>query len=141
MTEKAHTGACLCGAVRYRVRGPLRRVITCHCSQCQRWSGHTVAATAVDRDQLDIDDGAALRWYESSPGIRRGFCARCGSSLLWDDSRGRQVSIMAGTLDPPSGLDSQSHIFVADKGDYYRIADGLPQFLRDSASPAPSEQD
>lgn len=124
-------GGCLCGAVRFRARGPLRDVIVCHCNQCQRWSGHCVAATAVNRDRLEIDDPAELSWYESSPGIRRGFCGRCGSSLFWDDTGGTSVSIMAGTLDPPSGLKTISHIYVADKGDYYDIVDGPPRSAQD----------
>ena len=39
---------------------------------------------------------------------------------------------MAGAFDKPSGLKGESHIFVADKGDYYAICDGLPQFERSS---------
>ena len=42
------TGGCLCGAVRYQVRGPLRSVVMCHCSQCRRQTGHVMAATALD---------------------------------------------------------------------------------------------
>lgn len=129
-------GGCLCGAVRYRAREPLRDVIDCHCNQCQRWSGHIVAATSVARDRLDIVDRTSLRWFESSPGVRRGFCGRCGSSLFWDDSEHASVSIMAGTLDPPSGLKTRMHIYVADKGDYHRIDDGLPQFPQDQIQSA-----
>ncbi|MDX1607168.1 MAG: GFA family protein, partial [Candidatus Competibacterales bacterium] len=76
------TGGCLCGAVRYRARGPLRPVIACHCRQCRRSSGHYVAATAALREALDLEDASgALRWYRSSTQARRGFCAQCGSSL------------------------------------------------------------
>ena len=127
MTQDVLTGACLCGAVRYRALGPLRPVIRCHCNQCQRWSGYVVAATQVDRDRLEIADGGALRWFESSRGIRRGFCGDCGSSLFWEVSATGSVSIMAGTLDPPTGLETQCDIFVGDKGDYYAIDGDLPQ--------------
>ena len=41
---------------------------------------------------------------------------------------------MAGAFDSPSGLAGQAHIFVADKGDYYEIADCLPQFERSTPS-------
>lgn len=46
---KVITGGCPCGGVRYEVRGPLRDVIACHCTQCRRTSGHFVAATACRR--------------------------------------------------------------------------------------------
>jgi hypothetical protein len=91
-------------------------------------SGHYTAATAASRVDLEIGDETALAWYESSPGIRRGFCATCGSSLFWDAADRDYIAIFAGSLDRPSGLELVEHIFVADKGDYYEIADGLPQF-------------
>jgi hypothetical protein len=39
------------------------------------------------------------------------------------------VSIMAGSLDTPTGLFARQHIFVALAGDYYEILDGLQQIL------------
>jgi hypothetical protein len=118
-------GGCLCGRVRYRVNGPLRDVVGCHCGQCRRASGHHVAATSAARDAVTID--GPVTWYESSPGVRRGFCGTCGSNLFWAGPDPARISIFAGTLDAPTGLRMAGHIFVADKGDYYDIADGLPQ--------------
>ena len=126
------TGSCLCGAVRYEVHGPLRPVDYCHCTQCRKSSGHFVAATACHPEHLTLTREESLRWYRSSETAERGFCADCGSSLFWRPSHGRHVSIMAGTLDGPTGLRDTEHIFVADAGDYYRIADGLPQYDGDS---------
>ena len=125
------SGSCLCGAVCYRVDGPLRPVIACHCEQCRKTSGHFVAATSAPRDAVSIE--GEVTWYASSPSARRGFCARCGSSLFWDGA-GENLSIHAGTLDAPTGLAIAGHIFCADKGDYYRIADDLP--CSDGADPA-----
>jgi hypothetical protein len=126
MTEA--TGRCLCGAVRYTVQGSLRPVSYCHCTQCRRTSGHFVAATACDATDLRLLDDAGLRWYRSSSRAERGFCGECGSSLFWKPDHGRHVSIMAGTMDSPTGLQAIEHIFVADASDYYALADGLPQF-------------
>ncbi len=120
-------GGCLCGAVRYEVRGPLRAVVNCHCAQCRRTSGHFVAATAARREDLELTESAGLRWYESSATARRGFCQACGASLFWEAVSGGRVSIMAGSLDPPTGLQTAAHIFVEDAGDYYDIDDGLPR--------------
>lgn len=122
-----HTGGCHCGAVRYRVDGPLRPVIACHCRQCRRQSGHHYAATQAARADLEIRGEAAITWYQASPEAHRGFCATCGSALFWVRGDGERMSILAGSLDDPTGLELIGHIFVADKGDYYAIADGLPQ--------------
>lgn len=120
-----HYGGCLCGAVRYSVEGPLRPVVACHCTQCRRSSGHHVAATAAPRDAVRIE--GAVSWYASSAFARRGFCGTCGSNLFWEAEGRDTLSILAGTLDGETGLALERHIFVADKGDYYDIADGLPQ--------------
>lgn len=121
-------GGCLCGAVRYRARRPLRDVIYCHCSQCRRSSGHFVAATAVAPDALQFDRHDGLTWYASSASAERGFCSRCGASLFWRPADGAHVSIMAGTLDTPTGLVAREHLHVGAAGDYYRIDDRLPKY-------------
>jgi hypothetical protein len=109
----------------------MRPVTGCHCGQCRRTSGHYVAATAAPRDAVSID--GQVRWYASSETARRGFCPICGANLFWDGP-GTHLSIFAGTLDQPTGLRMAGHIFMADKGDYYDIADGLPQALQEDAN-------
>lgn len=128
--ENGGSGGCLCGGVRYRVNGTLTDVGACHCSQCRRTTGHFFAATTCAKADLEFESDETLAWYASSPGIRRGFCARCGASLFWDDSARDEIDILAGTLDAPTGLKMVDHIFVANKGDYYEIADGLPQYAQ-----------
>jgi len=129
------TGGCLCGGVRYAVRGQLRYVIACHCSQCRRTSGHHVAATGAPTANITLLSSDTLVWYSSSDRAQRGFCGRCGGNLFWRPMTGEQTwtSIMAGTVDPPTHLEIRQHIFVADKSDYYRIADGVPQTAGSSA--------
>jgi hypothetical protein len=127
MTHETHAGGCLCGAVRYQVAGPLRPVVYCHCRQCRRNTGHFMAATAARHRDFRLTSEAQLRWYDSSDAARRGFCGACGSTLFWQASGGDYVSIAAGTLDGETGLTGACHIYVADKGDYYTIEDGVPQ--------------
>ena len=121
------SGSCLCGGVGYAVNGPLRSVDYCHCTQCRKTSGHFVAATACDPGYLELTSDETLSWYRSSAVAERGFCNRCGSSLFWRPADGGHISIMAGTLDAPTGLKAVGHIFVANAADYYTIDDGLPQ--------------
>ena len=54
---KAQEGGCLCGAVRYRVDGPLRPVTVCHCGQCRRTHGHAAAYTAAPKAALTLHRG------------------------------------------------------------------------------------
>lgn len=128
------SGRCLCGAVRYEVRGPLRDVLLCHCVECRRWSGHAFAATAARREDLVLLESAALRWVpspESESEARRGFCGQCGSSLFWEAPARDTVSIAAGTLDEPTGLHVRGHVYVSQAGDYYELPeDGLPRSER-----------
>lgn len=119
-------GACLCGAVRLEVEGELRPGDACHCSQCRRQSGHVWASTNVPRDRLRVEGEEQVRWYRSSEAVRRGFCATCGSVLFWDPDGHAFVAVAMGAFDS-TGTRLHAHIFVADKGDYYDIADGLPQ--------------
>lgn len=127
------TGRCLCGAVRYEVRGDLRDVLICHCEECRRWHGHFSASTAARREDLVLVEQRGLRWIDSPSSdarARRGFCGECGSSLFWDAPGRPTVSIAAGTLelDGHTDLRVAAHWYVSQAGDYYELpADGLPR--------------
>ena len=122
-----HTGSCLCGAVRIEVEGELHPPDACHCSRCRRWSGHVWASTDIPRERVAVTGAENVRWYASSERVRRGFCRTCGSVLFWDPPARTKIAIAMGAFDQPTGTQLEKHIFVADKGDYYEIADGLPQ--------------
>jgi len=125
-----HKGSCLCGAVRFEVTGSLGPPDACHCSMCRKQSGHHWASTDVPRTALTISGEEHLTWYRSSEKVRRGFCSRCGSFLFWDPIGRERIAVAMGALETPTGVKLAHHIFVADKGDYYEIADGLPQNLQ-----------
>ncbi len=125
--ETTHTGGCLCGGVRYTIRGPLRGVIACHCSQCRRTGGHHSAMTSAPSANIELTASDRLVWYRSSDTAERGFCSGCGGNLFWKLAGRDAISITAGTLDAPTHLAVEQHIFVADKSDYYTIDDDLPK--------------
>lgn len=123
-----HEGSCLCGSVKVTVQGELSAPDACHCSQCRRWSGHVWASTDVLRENFAVEDGGdRVRWFASSEKVRRGFCGECGSVLFWDVAGRSRIAVAMGAFEAPTGTRLAKHIFTADKGDYYAIADDAPQ--------------
>lgn len=122
--QRARTGGCLCGAVRYVVTGPLRDIVWCHCGQCRRQTGSGLAATATRRANFHLQASESLRWYSASPTARRGFCGRCGSILFWDGEGAPHLSIAAGSLDDGHGLRVVTHIYAADRAPWDEIPAG-----------------
>lgn len=129
---RIHTGSCLCGEVKFSVDGPLREVVFCHCGQCRRQTGLYYASTNAAEKDLTIEGAENVTWYQSSEEGRRGFCKHCGSALFWKYQGQADISIQAGSLDMPTELTPGYHIFCADKGDFYAITDGLPQYAKAS---------
>jgi hypothetical protein len=120
-------GSCHCGSVRFRVDAALTDATACHCVQCRKQSGHFFASANAPKAAVQVEGEEHLNWYVSSEKVRRGFCARCGSWLFWEPLQRDWTSIALGAIDGPTGVELQRHIFVASKGDYYTLADGLPQ--------------
>lgn len=130
-------GSCLCGAVSFVVTGDLHRPDACHCTQCRKISGHYFVSTDVPRAALTVEGADNVTWYASSPKVRRGFCRTCGATLFWDPIHRDWTGIAMGAFDDPTGVQVALHVHVAEKGDYYEISDGAPQYARVPAPPAP----
>ena len=118
------TGSCLCGAVKYEIHGSLQPVIACHCNQCRKQTGNYWSSTEVADSDLKFTQDRGLKLYRSSPEAQRGFCGECGSTLFWKKDGSSTTSITAGTIDGPTGVALEGHIFCESAGDYYEIAGG-----------------
>jgi hypothetical protein len=128
------TGGCACGRVRYRVEGQLRDVINCHCDRCRRTSGHFMAAAAAASDDLVIEDTRALRWWQATDDVSYGFCSNCGGTLFWKSAaRPQTISIAAGSLDPPTGLETVLTLFTEHASDYHRLDESIESLPGDRA--------
>ncbi len=123
--QAEHSGQCHCGAVTFRARG-LRDIWFCHCTQCRKLTGHYIAACRTRRENYAIE--GELRWTPVSDESAHGFCAACCSPLFWSTASSDNMSVQAGSLEHTRGIGTCGHIFVAEKGDYYEITDGLPQY-------------
>ena len=121
------TGSCLCGKVSFKITELNRDVVVCHCQQCRKQTGHVVAATRANNDSIALHGGEHLTWFYASDEAKRGFCKHCGSVLFWKRNNTNTTSVMAGSLEAATRLQTISHIFTESKGDYYEISDGIPQ--------------
>ncbi|WP_338724043.1 GFA family protein [Devosia sp. XK-2] len=104
------------------------RATACHCSRCRKVTGNFEVGVDVKKADLIIHGDDRLTWYFSSEDVRRGFCSICGAPMFFDPPAADWIGLMLGAFDGPTGTKIAEHVFVGDKGDYYDICDGVPQF-------------
>ena len=126
-----YQGGCLCGSVRFEIKGPIRNIVYCHCSRCRKAQGSAFAANGiVMADDFTIVSGAeSLTAYESSPGQSKYFCGICGSPIMSrTESRPEQVRVRLGTIDSDIRERPMAHIFATSKANWEDICGDLPRY-------------
>lgn len=130
VTPSTVHGSCLCGAVRFSAQLPSKWVAHCHCTYCRRAHGAAFVTWAgFHTERVVIDPaGAQPTWYESSPGAQRGFCARCGSPMLFTSTRWPGEMHVARAL-IPDALDREpaAHVFYDTHVPWLDVKDELPK--------------
>jgi hypothetical protein len=101
MSATVLTGGCQCGAVRYRVEGRVTQAGVCHCRMCQK-AGGNFGMAFFGAPSVVFTRGAPAD-FESSPGVRRGFCRLCGTPLFMRED-GRTYDMTVGSLDRPDDV-------------------------------------
>ena len=124
------TGGCLCGEVRYEITAPALSSGYCHCRICQKFSGSTMSAyTAFPAASVRFT-GAEPKYFTSSPIARRGFCAVCGSSLVYHMTRPHEAAhlvIFTTSLDNPQDYAPAAHNGMESRVSWFEILDDLPR--------------
>ncbi len=126
--SEVFAGGCLCGAIRFTAAAPPVTAAFCHCPSCRRAAGAPVVAWAMfRREQLTVLRGT-IAYYTSSPGVERGFCAACGTTLTWAaDYLPGLIDITIGSLDDPARLPPLMHVWSDDRIDWLQLSDTLPR--------------
>ena len=119
---------CLCGKIEIKIKGALRHVNNCHCSQCMKTHGNFASYTSCDVSKLTFIKKTTLKWFYSSKIAKRGFCTKCGASFFYKRLNANKISIAAGMLQSPTKLNSKNNIFTKGKMDYYKLDSKLPKF-------------
>lgn len=120
-------GGCLCGAVRFKAEGEPLNVRICHCRNCQKAMGSPFFARALF-DQRALTVAGDTAGYLSSDALDRMFCKACGTRLFSRRTNGTMTGVALATFDDRNAFAPTGHIWVAEKIDWVRIDDGLPQY-------------
>jgi hypothetical protein len=125
----ATNGRCLCGNLRFELRGKPLWVAHCHCESCRRNTGSAVATfVGYKKEQLAYTRGER-KFYPSSPGVRRGFCADCGTPMTYEADRcPDEVHLYISTLDNPGAYRPRLHVFFAERIPWVEFEDDLPRY-------------
>ncbi|WP_416796808.1 GFA family protein [Ciceribacter azotifigens] len=122
------SGRCLCGGVRFKVNGEVLSAGHCHCESCRRATSSPVTTFfTVRRSDAEIG-GESLRFYASSPGVRRGFCGNCGSPMSYQaDERPDEMDFYVASLDDGLRVELREHWHWDERVDWLNVADDLPK--------------
>jgi hypothetical protein len=135
-TAAANEGGCACGAVRYRANGAPTALVLCHCRDCRSASGAPALAWAVFRVGDLVWQRGEPTQFVSSPGVSRGFCARCGTTLSYRrDTRAEFVDLTAATFDRPDRFAPLREIWTAQRLPWIAPNPLLPQHVGSSRPP------
>ena len=121
-------GGCLCTSIRFRVTGASLCVSHCHCTFCRCASGAAfITWMTLKSGDLVMTDGQ-LTEYQSSPGVWRGFCATCGTSLTYRHvDHDEEIDIAAATLDDQTTVVPDDHLWSGSMVPWLKFADTLPR--------------
>ena len=131
-------GSCLCDEVRFVVKGSIRALSNCHCSECRKAYGAAFGTIAICRlEDFEYLSGESLiSAYKQTENVTRRFCGNCGSQLPIKEDSDPLVGIPAGLLDDDPKVRPTEHIFVGSKAPWWSIGDDVPQFEEGSPQSA-----
>lgn len=126
-------GGCACGAVRYRLTAAPMFVHCCHCRDCQRQTGTAFALNAlIETAHMQQLSGAPESVSMPTDSGRPHDIYRCPQcrTAVWSDYGRRQVLrfVRVGTLDDPSSLAPDVHIYTRSKLPWVALPPGVPAF-------------
>ncbi len=127
------SGGCSCGAVRYRLASAPMFVHCCHCRDCQNQTGSAFAVNAIiETDRVELRSGAPEPVAMKTDSGRPHAIFRCPSckTAVWSEYGGiaQLRFVRVGTLDEPSAVSPDVHIYTRSKLAWVALPDGVPAF-------------
>ena len=126
-------GECSCGAVRYRLTTEPMFVHCCHCRDCQKQTGGAFAINAlIETDRIEVIAGEPRPISMPTDSGRPHDIHRCPTcqTAVWSDYGRRPALrfVRVATLDDPTAITPDVHIFTRSKLPWVRLPDGVPAF-------------
>jgi hypothetical protein len=127
-----HEGRCACGEIRYRLTSEPLVVHCCHCLNCQRQTGSAfVINVLIETDRMQLLAGEPVRVdapRDAGPAQQIFRCPTCQVAVYSDYGRPDIRFVRAGTLDDPSRVAPDVHIYTRSKLPWIRLPDSAPAF-------------
>jgi hypothetical protein len=132
MTE-VFEGGCACGRLRYRMQLTPMFVHCCHCKDCQRQTGTAFVLNAlIETDRVELQTGTVRPYVMPTDSGRPHTVFRCSvcGTTVWSEYGGLKTLrfVRVGTLDDPTALPPDVHIYVRSKLPWITLPDGVPAF-------------
>jgi hypothetical protein len=126
-------GGCACRAVRYQLTSAPMFVHCCHCRDCQRQTGSAFVINAlIETDRIRLHSGDLRPDAMPTDSGRPHYVHRCSAchTAAWSDYGGRPALrfVRVGTLDNPSALPPDVHIYVRSKLPWVKLSGAAPAF-------------
>lgn len=112
---------CHCGRVHLTLPAQSAGILACHCNDCHKMHGNFNAFLAAPIDDVELQGGDALVWYQSSEASRRAFCGTCGARVLKEVTGARRWLVSAGLIDGPTGKHIIKNLWEQSKPDWYPL--------------------
>jgi len=129
MTE-LREGGCACGEVRYRLTSDPLFVNCCHCLNCQRQTGSAFVINLLietDRVELVAGDPQAVSVPRSGGKKQKIWrCPSCQVAVYSQYTSPRVRFVRGGTLDDPSSVEPDVHIFTRSKLPWVVLPENVP---------------
>ena len=137
-TTQIEQGGCLFGAIRYQVTAPPTALVVCHCGTCRRAAGAPSVAWAIFRAADFAFTRGKPATFASSPGVERGFCASCGTTLTYVDADRPDVAdVTTATLDNPDAFAPTKEIWLDEKIGWEAVDHARARYPRSSRTSEP----
>jgi hypothetical protein len=125
-------GGCACGEVRYRMTDEPLFVHCCHCLNCQRQTGSAFVINAlIETERLELLAGEPQSVSVARTGSRKQTiwrCPTCQTALYSKYTRAQIRFVRGGTLDEPSAIAPDVHIFTRSKLPWVVLPESVPAF-------------